>query len=412
MLSLETSIQLFWNVNVSSGGINDLAAGLPGLGRDLALEVGVQVLTQVQDELLEKVFRGDAEVTCCGCGVVHSGREARLVRRGSRKRKLRVSSGVLCFPLRQVTCRECEKTWSPCIALLGLEPRQRFSEELERKLVEAVTNQSYAKTCQLAKEWLGSSISPRRLHACVQARGTELVFTPAPGCKVAMADGTKVPAGKSRYGTDVRVAFQILGRSVKDGRSVVHKRIAGWSIGPVGWSEALPAGIASEVIVTDREAGIPEVLQAQHPGVRHQLCEWHLGHTSNHLMALDHVAVAQRRELVARLNGILWGPREEKRERYERFVNTALAQSSRTQAMLRDSLDRILYAKPSPERTTSPAEREMREINRRTDVGALWTVRGVNHMLKLRHAMRLNPDDFERVWSPVAPARFTRVHHA
>jgi hypothetical protein len=412
MLSLETSIQLCWNVNVSAAGINDLAAGLPELGRELALEVGVQTLMQARGEHLKKVFRGEAEVICCGCGVVHSGAEARLVRRGSRKRKLRISSGMLCFQLIQVTCRECEKTWSPYVEELGLEPRQRFSEELERTLVEAVTNQSYAKTCQLAQAWLGSSLSPRTLHGCVQARGAELVFTPAPACKVAMADGTKVPAGKSRYGTDVRVAFQILGRSVKDGRSVVHKRIAGWSIGPVGWSEALPAGIASEVIVTDREAGIPEVLQAQHPGVRHQLCEWHLGHTSNHLMMLDGVPVAQRKELVAVLNGILWGPRRKKRERYNRFVNAALAQSPRTQAMLRDSLGRILYATPSPERTTSLAEREMREINRRTDVGALWTVRGVNHMLKLRHAMRLNPDDFERVWSPVRPARFTRVSHA
>jgi hypothetical protein len=411
MLSLETNIQLRGNVNVSAGGINDLAAGLPELARELALEVGVQSLMQAQDEHLKKVFRGEAEVACCGCGVVHSGAEARLVRRGSRKRKLRVSSGMLCFLLRQVTCRECGKTWSPYGGLLGLEPRQRFSEELERKLVEAVTNQSYAKTCRVADVFLGSSISPRTLHACVQARGAKLVFTPAPGCKVVMADGTKVPAGKSRYGTDVRVAFQILGRSVKDGRNVVHKRIAGWSIGAVGWSQALPPGIASEVIVTDREAGIPEVLQAQHPGVRHQLCEWHLGHTSNHLMALDHVPVAQRKELVARLNGILWGPRGAKRKRYERFWKT-LEQSPRTPAMLRGSLDRILYAKPSPERTTSPAEREMREINRRTDVGALWTVRGVNHMLKLRHAMRLNPDDFERVWSPVQPARFTRVHHA
>ena len=58
-------------------------------------------------------------------------------------------------------------------------------------------------------------------------------------------------------------------------------------------------------------------------------------------------------------------------------MNAALAQSPRTQAMLRDSLGRILYATPSPERATSLAEREMREINRSTDVGALWTVRGV-----------------------------------
>jgi hypothetical protein len=412
MLSLERSIQLCWNVNITTGGINDLASGLSELGRELALEVGARVLRQAQDEHLEKVFRGEAEVICCGCGVVHSGPGSRLVWRGSRNRKLRISSGVLCFQLRQVTCRECETTWCPCGALLGLGPRQRISEELERKLVEAVTNQSYAKTCELAQAWLGSSISPRKLHGCVQQRGAAVVFTPAPECKVAMADGTKVPAGKSRYGTDVRIAFQILGRSVKDGRSLVHKRIAGWSIGPVGWSEALPAGIASETIVTDRESGIPEVLQAQHPSVRHQLCEWHLGHTSNHLMALDHVPVAERKQLVARLNGILWGPRGAKRERYEHFWKTALAQSPRTQAMLRDSQDRILYATPSSERTTSPAEREMREINRRTDVGALWSVSGVNNMLKLRHAMRLNPDDFERIWSPVQPLRFTRVLHA
>ena len=409
MLLLETSIQLSGKVSISTGGINDLAAGLPEVGRDLAIEIGEQVLEQAQEEHLQKVFEGVEELVCHGCGVVHRGTETKLVRRGSRARKLRISIGVLCFRVRQVTCRDCGKTWSPYPELLGLSPRQRISEELERKLVEAVTNQSYAKTCRLAAQWLGSSISPGKLHACVQARGAQVVFTPAPECKVAMADGTKVPAGRSRYGTDVRVAFQILGRSVKDGRSVVHKRIAGWSIGPGGWAQALPAGIASETIVTDREAGIPEVLAKQHPGVRHQLCEWHLGHTSNHLMALDHVPVAERRKLVGRLSGILWGARGAKRERYERFWKTILVQSPRAKAMLRDSQERILYATPSAERTTSLAEREMREINRRTDVGALWSVSGVNHMLKLRHAMRLNPDDFERIWSPVQPLRFHRV---
>ena len=412
MLTLETSIQLSWNVTVSAAGINDLANGLPQIGRELALEAAVRIVEQSQDEHLERVFVSEAEIVCDRCGVVHVGPDARLVCRGHRRRKLRISSGVLCFALRQVTCRECDRTWSPYVELLGIKPRQRIAEELERKLVEAVTNQSYGKTCTLAHTWLGSSVSPRTLHRCVQARGEKVVFTPAADCKVVMADGTKVPAGKSQYGTDVRIALQILGRSTENGRARVHKRIAGWSIGPGSWAEALPGGIASEVIVTDREAGIPEILARQHPGVRHQLCEWHMGHSSKHLMALDQVPVAQRKKRVQELNAILWSPdpQEVKQARFEAFWQAL--PHRRAKAMLRDSQNRILYDKPSAARTTSPAEREMREINRRTDVGVLWSVKGVNNMLKLRHAQRLNPDDFDRVWTKVQPITFHRVPHA
>ena len=412
MLTLETSIQLSGKVAVSAEGINDLAAGLPQLGRELALEIGARVLEQVQDAHLEQVFGGTAQIVCGRCGVVHVGPDARLVRRGSRKRRLRISSGVLCFVLRQLTCRACGSTWSPFPELLGLRERQRIAQELERKLVEAVTNQSYAKTCALADAWLGSSVSPRTLHRCVQERGSRVVFTPVAGCEVAMADGTKVPAAKSRYGTDVRVAFQILGRTLEHGRARTVKRIAGWSVGPVVWSAALPAGIASESIVTDKEAGIPEVLAQAHPGVRHQLCEWHVGHSAKHQMALDGVPVAQRKALVGEINKILWSEdsQEQKRARLEAFCETL--PHRRAKAMLRDCLDRILYHEPSSVRTTSVAEREMREINRRTDVGVLWSVRGVDHMLRLRHALRLNPDDFERIWTPVQPMRFHRVPQA
>lgn len=412
MLMLETSIQLSWKVAVSAAGINDLASGLPQIGRELVLELGAKVLEQTQDEHLERVFAGEAEIVCGRCGVAHAGPDANLVCRGHRKRKLRTSSGVLCFALRQVTCRECDRTWSPYSELLGIKPRQRVSEELERKLVEAVTNQSYAKTCTLANAWLGSSVSPRTLHKCVQARGEKVAFTPAPDCRVAIADGTKVPAEKSRYGIDVRIAFQVLGHYTENGRPRTHKRIAGWSIGPGGWQEALPAGIASEAIVTDRESGIVQVLASQHPGVRHQLCEWHMAHSSKHLLALDHVPVARREELSRQLNAILWSSDSQavKRARYEAFWQALPYR--RAKAMLRDSQERILYGRPSAARTTSLAEREMREVNRRTDVGVLWSMKGVNNMLKLRHALRLNPDDFDRVWTPVQPVTFHRVPHA
>ena len=77
--------------------------------------------------------------------------------------------------------------------------------------------------------------------------------------------------------------------------------------------------------------------------------------------------------------------------------------------MLRHISAYVLARKRPSERTTSVIEREMREINRRSDVGARWSIAGVDHLLRLRHAKRINPDDFGRVWSDVRTPAFHLV---
>jgi hypothetical protein len=77
--------------------------------------------------------------------------------------------------------------------------------------------------------------------------------------------------------------------------------------------------------------------------------------------------------------------------------------------MLRNVSPYVLSRRRPAERTTSVIEREMREINRRTDVGARWSIPGVDHLLRLRHAKRINPDDFARVWSAVQMPAFQPV---
>lgn len=407
MLVLETSIQRVTKIESASFTINDLLSILPGVGRNLGEEYARQILARVQDHAVDEILAGHAELVCERCGVVHRG-PATLLRRGSRTRKLRTSSGVLDFALKQLTCRDCGRTWSPFVRLLGLLPRQRVSEELERKLVECVTELSYQKTCDLAEVWLGASVSSKTLHGFVQKRGEQVRFTPAEPPKAAQADGTKVPAGRSERGTEVRFSFQILGRHKEHGRNVAEKRIAGWGIGPGSWSKALPPGIATEVIVTDREKGLPELLARSHPEVRHQHCEWHLGHTLDHLLYLDGVKVEARREHVAELGRIVWGDTADRRTAYVAFCAT-LAHCRQAHTMLSDALPNVLFEVPSAERTTSVIEREMREINRRTDVGVRWSVPGVANILRLRQARRINKDDFERVWSPV---RTTAIHVA
>lgn len=396
MLTPDGSAQLCTNVGSWSLSINALTSSLPGVGRLLALEQARQQLEAAQDRFVAAVRGGLAELVCERCGVVHCGPS--IMRRGSRPRKLKTSTGVLEFELKQLTCRDCRRTWSPFARLLGLAPRQRVAQELVRKLVECVTELPYGKTSRLAAAWLGGSLSPRTLHAYVQELGSRVRFTPAPATAVVLADGTKVPAGPSERGMEVRFSFQIVGRYQENGRTVVQKRIAGWGVGPGGWKDALPPGIATEVIVTDREKGLPKLLAERFPELRHQHCEWHLGHTLNHLLYLDGVKLAERKPLKEELGKIVWGRTiTNRRERYAELCSR-LAMHRKAHTMLVDAQENVLFDVPSRERTTSVIEREMREINRRGDVGARWSERGIDNLLRLRAAKRINKDDFERVW--------------
>jgi hypothetical protein len=384
MLMLDGSAQPATNVEPLSLSINALASSLPEWGRRLVLTQARQALEAFQDAFVQRVLDGAAELVCEACGVVHSGGQT-ILRRGSRRRQLKTSSGVLQFALKQLTCRDCRRTWSPFAPLLGLAPRQRVAQELVRKLVECVTELPYGKTCRLAEEWLGASLSPKTLHARVQELGSQVVFTPADEpTAVVQADGTKVPAGPSERGMEVRFSFQIVGRSDVHGRTVVEKRIAGWGTGTGGWKKALPPGIATEVIITDREKGLPELLAKRFPNVRHQHCEWHLSHTLNHLLYLDGVKLDERKQLKAELSKIVWGSTiENRRVRYAALCSQ-VSGYPKAYVMLMDAKENVLFDVPSRERTTSVIEREMREINRRSDVGVRWSESGIDNLLRLR----------------------------
>jgi hypothetical protein len=177
MLELETCFQQAIKVMLPRLSINDLAAALPELSRELVRGIAAKLLDELQTHCWSQVLAGATELVCTRCGMVHCG-SGTLLRRGRRMRQLKTSSGRLTFAVHQVTCRACGRTWSPASEWLGLMPRQRVSEELERKLVECVMDLSYAKTCTLGAAWLGEGLSPRTLHKKVQERGAAVVFTP------------------------------------------------------------------------------------------------------------------------------------------------------------------------------------------------------------------------------------------
>lgn len=59
--------------------------------------------------------------------------------------------------------------------------------------------------------------------------------------------------------------------------------------------------------------------------------------------------------------------------------------------------------------TTSPVEREMREINRRTDNGARWSVPGVRNLIGLDLVRRFDHAQWHQLWQLPEPSRVDRL---
>lgn len=399
MLRAETKLRVEVKVGGDGFAINDLVRALFDQRDAVCSGVVARVLWDVQEEALAQVLSGADEIVCTRCGVVHSG-PGSVLRRGKRRRRVRSSLGRIEFGLRQVTCSDCRRTWCPFAERLGLRPRQRMLEELFRRLVDWVTELSYEKTTRIGGEWLGATVSPRTLHAEVQRRGEALEFTEAAPLGTVVADGTKVPAGERLRGEELSVAFHLRGRRTENGRPAVDKRVVGMGVGVGHWRETLPTADEPDLLVTDGETGLRELVGECFERTRHQLCEWHVPYSMAHMLGLDGMAPSKRKKLSRKLNGIMSRGGTWARQQYRRIVDS-LDAYPRAQGLLERAEPFVLYTPPSAERTTSVMEREMRELNRRTDVGARWSVSGITNLTKLRLAQRHNRDDYERVWSPL-----------
>ncbi len=407
MLAVNTEVHLRLKVATRGVELNDLAAQGRGLGWAMACAAMARVLWELQEGELTRVQAGDRDVACPGCGVVHRG-PASLLRRGRRMRIVHTSSGRVRFPLRQVSCGVCRKTFCPFGPALGLRPRQRVAEELVEQLAGGVLHQSYAKTCALGRQWLGGSLGPRTLWRAVQTRGKQIAFTRRGPLNAFVVDGTRVRCGRRYRGEAVVLGLQIEGREGRPGRIRVHKRLIGFGLGRDSWEAALAAGSDAPLVVTDAAAGVREHVSAVCPNARHQLCEWHLTWSLQHFLTLHGVRPALRRALARELGAILLRRSAQGRAAYWRF-RRKLRRYRNVTSLLDQAVPYIMYRKRSAERTTSIAEREMREINRRTDIGVRWSISGVKNLLSLKLGQRHNPDDYARLWQKKQPIHWQLV---
>lgn len=395
--SVNGSVHLQVKVELPAAEVNGLLLAVLSQAEGIFQQIVEQVFSAVQCAYLERVSRAEAELICTACGVVHRGKTG-WVRRGYRRRSVHSCKGTLALPLLQISCRLCGKTRAVFCEELGLEARARFTRELKRKLVERVFETSYARSARMSRDCLGVSPSTSTLHGFVQEMAAQVELRPDPECAVLLADGTKVPAGDRTNQEELRMAFQHQGSHEHGGRKRARLRLVGLAVGRNTWPEVLRDNLSATVVVTDAEPALAAHVRACYPQARHQQCEWHVVYTLGWSLIEAKVAAKQRRKLQGELGGILFSRRSvaKKRQLYEGFVEKLPASAQR---QLRRALPYILFEEPSAVRTTSVVERQMREVNRRVDVGARWSISGVRNLMLLSMTCKHNPDDYQRLWN-------------
>jgi len=422
MQQAERDLRLAVSVRLESSDVNTMEQAV----QESRPELAVALLEQVQEKALEESLGhpwrplpgGRSNWTCPRCA---SGVGFR--RKGSRKRSLLLVAGKVRFRLWQVQCRQCGHVFAPGSSILGLRPYQRSSSVLEERGVALSTQMAYRPAAKLLEDSGAAPVTATALHRWVQQRGSGVEFPAslAQG-RPLYFDATKVKAGKKPRGLDLQLGLSLRGRIAKPRpqllMDVVHFAIASsWDGLAQRFADVRPSLVVYD---GDEPTGrlIPALARA-FPDIPKQRCLWHLTYDLPHIFWFDGLTKKASRPWRAQVQRLLYrsyGPTESASGAEEglRQLASTMATAGYTHAahyletaapeaftFLECSLGpftgRAHPAEAAPV-ATSPAERQMREVNRRTDVGARWSPDGAANLLALRLLRTFYPNRWAKLW--------------
>jgi hypothetical protein len=355
---------------------------------------------------------------CPGCASMRGFR-----RRGAqvRKRKLTCVVGTVALTSKMVTCRSCDRRFSPLGQLLGLAPRQRRSTGLSTATAALAVEVAYAKAARLMAEVGGVSVSPRTIRRDLIAAAPDRIG-PAAGVAevpVLLLDGTGERAGPNKGGVGLHMAIAIVSRKTVSGRRTCGVELLAATLGEP-WPVLFESidHVTPGLIVVDGEEELSTLADTHFGGVPRQRCLWHLTRALVKLMRYtDRASTADIDTAAADLEAILsnaWATRDldESHQLYGLLVDRLDIEGAPAAAThLRNAIGEVFTFltdpqagwlvtghKGRPDVGTGVLERVMREMNRRTDIGVRWSIPGVRALLmtKLQHKYHHGP------WSPPA----------
>ena len=332
---------------------------------------------------LQRLYFQDqsANHNCPSCGA------DRIIRKGWRNRVLGTSRGKIRLLVLQACCKACGRVFRPLNDMLGLPFTRRFLDELVEKGIKLGIQFSFARSAKTIRELTIGSISAEGIRQKIAERARSIEMPDDVSGQTVLVDATKAKAGPKERGVPIHLAVTAVPGPFVAGRPSIVKKLVHLHAGGIGPLRSRLKELSPDIVVHD--GGDDLTGCAKHV----QRCCWHLSHQLGHYLWQDGIAYKDRGFYQDHLKTILWTGDNRKR-RYDRFVkdldNFGFTTAAGHLKAAGNEAFTFLRAPRITFSTTSPLEREMRELNRRADVGVRWSTPGVENVLKVLFHYRLN----------------------
>jgi len=248
------------------------------------------------------------------------------------------------------------------------------------------TQVSFARAASILRGLTQGAVSSEGVRRIVAQRAASIRLPRPETGQTVLVDATKVKAGHKERGESVYLAVTAEPGPLRHGRPTCQKRLVHLHVGTATkLKQRLKASGATHVVHDggeDLEGCVPYL----------QRCRWHLGHQLNHYLWQDGVPHAFRGQFQEVMTQIVSDPKQGQKRLQRWQANLAVIGLKTAAGHLANAANETFtYAKePFAYIDTSPLEREMRELNRRADIGARWSPIGLENVLKLMFHHRLN----------------------
>jgi hypothetical protein len=377
--------------------VYDLADQLVKLARTLVGKVAEAKLTdRLRKELGPRGTAGNCfgehcEVECprCGSGTAY--------RKGFRSRTVEVRRlGAVEVDRPYLECRECGRSYVPYKA--GAPERRRYGQEAMRRPIEATMETSYRRGAEAYPE----SPSERTLWRIVNEGPPETredapleADAKAAEMGTCVADATRIPACEedAQHSLSISHAVEPDQAGGAGGRRALKRRPVAGRVGSETRLREALSEVTVPTLVTDGKMDVSGV--ADQAG----RCRWHLPRSVRYLLYNDDLSGDRNQQLTGEVRELA----------YTDYANPVAAQETlvRWAAVRRQEAPQAaghveraapqigVYARSDPPpsvdfavETTAPAEREMRELNRRFENGGQWTRSGAENLLQWHQIYR------------------------
>ena len=320
----------------------------------------------------------EASFACPECNSRH------FTRKGRRVRKYKCVFGKVKVHLLQVKCCRCGHRFCPYKDSIGLSFSDRISDGLKERQIKLTCQIPYGKSHNFIYLCLDTAVSPLTIRKEIDLQADRIGAEPitAEG-EVVYYDSTKVKAGSKERGESIHLAVTARPGYDLYGRPRMQKRFMFLKTGKAETIKQSLKLLKAKVIVHDGDLDLTGCA----PLISR--CLWHLPRQLHQFLWEDGLNLQARKPYVKELIKTLYHSQSisTMKQSYSNIINLLKEKKLHHGAVhLQNAEAELTVARENgfPYPSISLVEREMREINRRADVGVRWSIPGVENLLLVK----------------------------